>query len=128
MKLAIEIEEREPGITVVVSPKGEINSETSETLDQELRRVLSRPVRTLVLDMEDVTFISSAGIGTIAKTKASLAKMKADLAMINLQPQVKRVFEIIRLLPTMQVFENTAELDDYLSRVQRRIMGDDDNP
>ncbi len=127
MKLAIEIEEREPGITVVVSPKGEINSETSETLDQELRRVLSRPVRTLVLDMEAVTFISSAGVGTIAKTKASLAKMKADLAMINLQPQVKRVFEIIRLLPTMQVFENTAELDDYLSRVQRRIMGDDDN-
>jgi len=128
MKLTVHVEQREPGNAVVVSPKGEITSDTYEILDRELAEILSKPVQTLVLDMEHVAFISSAGVGTIAKTKVSLAKNNAELAMVNLQPQVRKVFEIIRLLPMMQVFKNTEELDHYLGRVQRRMMGEDDCP
>ena len=128
MKLTVHVERREPGATIVVSPKGEINSETCEILDRELAGVLSEPVQRLVLDMASVAFISSAGVGTIAKAKVSLAKKSAELAMVNLQPQVKKVFEIVRLLPMMQVFKNTGELDHYLGRVQRRMMGEDDCP
>ncbi len=71
--------------------------------------------------MEGVAFLSSAGVGAIAKAKTTLNRKEADLAMINLQPQIKKVFEIIRLLPSFNVFESVRELDEYLAKVQKNI-------
>ena len=125
MKLKIRIKQTKPGV-VTLSPIGPIDTETSPTLDKEICRVLSKACKTLVLDMAGVDYITSAAVGIIAKTKASLVKNNGDLAMINLQPQVKKVFEIIRLLPTLNVFASKEELDKYLGKVQRKITGEED--
>ena len=84
--------------------------------------MLVEPIKTLVLDMEGVAFISSAGVGLIAKAKTLLERKGADLATINLQPQISKVFEIMRLLPNLNVFESVRELDEYLDRVQKNIL------
>ncbi len=125
MKLKIRIRQTKPGV-VTLSPIGPIDTETSLTLDKEICRVLVKAGKTLVLDMAGVDYITSVGIGIIAKTKASLKKINGDLAMINLQPQVKKVFEIMRLLPALNVFASKEELDEYLGKVQRRITGEED--
>ena len=67
-----------------------------------------------------------AGVGLIVKTKTTLANRGSEMAMVNLQEQVKKVFEVIRLLPTLNVFESVAELDQYLERLQQRIVSGDD--
>ncbi len=125
MELKIRIRQTKPGI-VTMSPIGPIDTETSQTLDKEICRILTRSNKTLVLDMEGVDFITSAGIGTIAKAKTSLNRIGGDLAMINLQPQIKEVFEIMRLLPTLNVFASMKELDEYLGKIQQRIVEEDD--
>ena len=125
MKLKIRIKQTKPGV-VTLSPIGPIDTETSSTLDKEICRILAKTCKTLVLDMAGVDYITSSGIGIIAKTKATLKKNSGDLAMINLQPQVKKVFEIIRLLPALNVFASKEELDEYLGKVQRRIRGEED--
>ncbi|MHC4557903.1 MAG: STAS domain-containing protein [Planctomycetota bacterium] len=125
MELKIRIRQTKPGI-VTMSPIGPIDTETSQTLDKEICRILAQSTKTLVLDMEGVDFITSAGVGTIAKAKTSLNRIGGDLAMINLQPQVKKVFEIIRLLSALNVFASMKELDEYLSKVQRRIIEEDE--
>ncbi len=125
MKLKIRIRQTKPGI-VTLSLFGPIDTETSSSLDKEIRRILAQANKTLVLDMAGVDYITSAGIGIIAKTKASLKKNNGDLAMINLQPQVEKVFEIMRLLPALNVFASQEELDEYLGKVQRKITGEED--
>jgi anti-anti-sigma regulatory factor len=60
------------------------------------------------------------------KAKTSLAKRGGDLVLANLQPQVEKVFEIVRLLPTLGVFQNQQELDEYLEKIQRRITEEED--
>ncbi len=125
MELKIRIRQTKPGV-VTMSPIGPIDTETSSTLDNEICGILAEATKTLVLDMAGVDFITSAGIGAIAKTKASLKQRGGDLAMVNLQPQVKKVFEIMRLLPVLNVFEDKEELDEYLGKVQRRITGEED--
>jgi anti-anti-sigma factor len=77
----------------------------------------------MVLDLTGVHFISSAGIATILKARTSLTKEKADLALIGMQPQVQKAFEIIRVLPLVKVFRDQAELDEYLGRIQRQMTG-----
>ncbi len=125
MKLDIGVKQTQPGV-VTVSPAGPINAETHVTLSAELERLLKEPVKTLVLDMAEVDFISSVGVGLIVKTKTTLSRGGGDLAMINMQDQVKKVFEVIRLLPTLNVFESVKELDDYLARLQQRIIDGDE--
>ena len=117
MALTIKNEQTRPGI-VTLFLTGTIDSDTAPELDQEITGLLAQPLKTLVLDMEGVDFLSSAGVGTIAKTKTVLSRQEANLAMINLRPQIKKVFEIIRLLPSLNVFESVQELDEYLARVQ----------
>jgi len=109
----------------MVLPIGSLDSETYRLLDVEIGGVLAEPIHTLVLDLAGVDFITSSGVGAITKAKTILNQRGADLAMINLQPQVKKVFEIMDLLPVLNVFENTEELDEYLGKVQRRITGEE---
>ncbi len=113
--------ESQGGITLVL--EGSLDSNSSGQLDREIHEACSGGgVRTLVLDMREVSFISSAGIGVIIKTKESLKKRNIESTLIHLQAQVKRVFEIMQLLPTLNVFASRSELDDYLSKIQNRIL------
>ena len=121
MKLKIQITQTRPGI-VTVSPEGSIDANTSSTLESEVRRILAGNVKTLILDMAGVDFISSAGIGAVTKAKVTLKRQGGDLAMINVQPQVIKVFEIMRLKSVLNVFESTEELDAYLEKLQERIV------
>jgi anti-sigma B factor antagonist len=115
-----------PGI-VSLRLDGQLDGQTYRSLDQEISRLLTESFTTFVLDMQDVDFVSSAGIGALVKTKASAKQRGGDVAMNGLQPQVRRVMDIMDLVPTLNVFANDAELDDYLARVQHRIVeGSDD--
>ena len=107
---------------VILSPVGSIDSDTCELLDEQVKKVLKRSVTTLVLDMAGVDFISSRGVGLIAKTRASLTQRGGDLAIMNVQPQIKKAFEIVCLLPALNVFADRDELDEYLDKVQRKIV------
>ena len=126
MRLTVKTTQTQPGVIAIIV-QGSLDSETYDLLDQEITRALGEPLKALVLDMQGVDFITSAGVGTIMKAKTSLVKKKADLAMLHLQPQVQKVFEIIRVLPTLGVFQNQAELDEYLGRIQRRMLGEEDH-
>ena len=120
MRLTIGIERPKRGL-VILSPVGSIDSNTCVILEDQIKKVLKRSVTTLVLDMTGVDFISSRGISTIAKTRGSLTQKDGDLALINVQPQIKKAFEILCLLPALNVFADRDELDAYLGKVQRKI-------
>ena len=122
MKLTIAIRRTEPD-AVTLTLRGSLDGETCTLLDREVVLALNEPVNTMIFDMTGVDFVTSAGIGTIMKAKTSLARKKAELAMIGVQPQVQKVFEIIRVLPMLQVFRDRAELDEYLGRIQRQMTG-----
>ena len=43
--------------------------------------------------------------------------------LLNPQPQVKKVFEIVKAVPVAEVFASVTELDQYLDHMQRQITG-----
>jgi anti-sigma B factor antagonist len=38
---------------------------------------------------------------------------------MHLQPQIKKVFDILNALPTLQVFASIQEMDEYLDAMQK---------
>jgi len=124
MTLSVKVIQAKPG-AVTLAPLGPLDSETYRILDAEIKGALTESVNTVVLDMAGVEFIASAAIGIIAKTRATLARKSGELAMINLQPQVRKAFEIMNLIPNLNIFEDEKELDEYLAKVQQRILDGD---
>ena len=110
--------------TVSIALSGQLDSETAPALDQQIQKALADGANIIVLDMASLKMITSAGVGVVMKTQTSLAKRGGELMMLNMQPQIKKVFEIVRLLPTLQVFDDTQEMDNYLIKIQQRIQED----
>jgi len=46
------------------------------------------------------------------------------LLLINAQPQIKKVFEIINALPSLAIFKDVEELDNYLTSMQQSVIED----
>ena len=56
----------------------------------------------------------------IFKTKKEVELSGGGLIMLNLQPQIKKVFEIINAIPSLNIFASVQELDEYLANIQRQ--------
>jgi anti-anti-sigma factor len=101
---------------------GQINSDTWEKLDKQVTILLGKKISAMILDLAEVDFVSSAGVGAIIKAKVSLMRNYGDLAILNPQPQIRKVFDIMKLLPAMNVFTSIEELDEYLTRIQKKVV------
>ena len=108
----------------VVAPRGDINSNTVQRLQDKIDRLLADEASLIVFDMAEVDYLDSAGIRVILQTKKTLEARKGRLVFMNLQPQIQRVFDIINALPNIDVFVNLDEMDDFLDRMQRQAGGE----
>jgi anti-anti-sigma factor len=102
---------------------GKLVDETVADFEAAFSEIVTADVLSLVLDMKGLSFISSAGIGSIIKLKTRLNRDGKHLAMVYMQPQVERVFEITHLTPLLHTFVSKEQLDDYLAAVQKEITG-----
>jgi len=118
MSLIVNFSHRGPD-AYVVSPVGSLNSNTSPQFEVKLEEVLTKAPRVLVFDLHGLEYISSAGIRIFLKAERRMKNAKGSLTYMNLQPQIRKVFDIINAIPSMQVFASLEELDDYLDKMQR---------
>ena len=110
--------------TYVVAPTGQINGQTYDVLEDELDALLAQKPSLIALDLAQVDYLSSAGIRVILKSQKALKAHDGKMVFMHLQPQIRKVFEIIEALPTMRVFKNIEEMDDYLDRMQKKVTGE----
>jgi len=106
----------------VVKLNGSLDTNTFTQLDNELQRLAAEAAPLVVIDLKDLTYISSAGIRVLQKAIRALGKNGGMLKLVNPQPQVAKVFAVIKVLPVPidQMFTSEAELDAYLAGIQRQ--------
>lgn len=119
MELKINMVEKTPG-SFVFKPIGSIDSVTSEMLEQRVYYILKGSPKGIVFDMQQIDYMSSAGVRIVFKVQKEMKQKGGMFSIINMQPQIKKVFEIINALPTLQVFESIEELDQYLDKMQKK--------
>lgn len=119
MALNISIEEQKQGV-YVVKLAGELDSDTYMMFQDKLRPFLVESTEVLIFDMSGLRYISSMGLAEIFKIRKKMEAYKGGIVISNLQPQIKKVFEIVKALPSEKVFENREEVDNYLSAMQRK--------
>ncbi len=116
MPLSIQVSDGSPG-TVRIALDGSLDSETTPELEKTLRSVAERMPR-IAFDLQRLEFISSAGLRAIFATVKRQKAHGGEVALSNMSPGVRKVFEIVKALPDMRVFSSTEELDAYLAKFQ----------
>ena len=104
---------------------GQLDSLTAPDLDKSIQTNLTENIKTLIFDLQNLSFISSAGLRVFAKTRKILKSREGDVFFINITPQVKKVFDIVKAVPLSEVFANVEELDKYLAVMQSNIDAED---
>ena len=87
--------ERTPTETIVRCA-GRLTSETSHSLKTTVKSLLSDS-KTVVLDLTNVSYMDSSGLGTIVGLYVSAKAAKSRLKLINLNQRLKELFSITRL-------------------------------
>jgi anti-sigma B factor antagonist len=101
--------------------EGRLNNETVGALDAELGQVAASPAKVVVLDLAGLSYINSEGLRSIFRFRKTMAARSGEMLLVNLQPPVKKVFEIVRAVDVATVFASVEELDAYLDLMQRKV-------
>ena len=118
MSLLINRSIKFPGV-LVLSVGGSLDANTSFRLEEEVNDALQDATRGLIFDFELLEFISSAGIRIVLRTQKEIQQKGGLFMMVNLQPQIRKIFDIIKALPNLVVFASIEELEDYLAEMQK---------
>ena len=124
MDLNVLAEQKALGL-YVVSLEGSLDTNTHKVLQEKVDNILKESPNTIAFDMEQLEYISSAGVRVVLKTRKALKENNGKLVFLKIQPQVKKVFDIINALPSMQVFTSIKELDDYLDAIQKKVLAEE---
>ena len=100
---------------------GSLDGNTAPDLQTRIDAEINKSVRTTIIDFKNLDFLSSAGLRVIFKTKKVMDSNNGKFLLVNLQPQIKKVFEIIKALDGMNVFKDQEEMDDYLTAMQNKV-------
>ena len=104
-----------------ISIAGSLDSNTAPELQQRIDGEINESITTTIIDFKDLDFLSSAGLRVIFKTKKAMDNNGGKFLLVNLQPQIKKVFEIIKALDGMSVFKDQDEMDEYLTAMQNKV-------
>ena len=118
MSLKVNSAETRPGV-FTISPIGSLDANTHTILEGTVDAVLNQSPDVLIFDMEFLDYINSMGVRVLLKAKKAIEKDNGKIMFIHLQRQIKKVFEILNALPTLQVFTSIKELDEYLDTMQK---------
>lgn len=98
---------------------GSLDTATAPELERQLAPLLAGNIKDIVFDLEQLKFISSAGLRVFSMTRKQLKQRDGQASFIHLQPQIQEVFDIMKALPGVAIFKNVAEMDRYLAARQR---------
>lgn len=91
----------------IVYGAGRITVATSSLLQTTIRGLIPE-TKHIQLDLTDVTYIDSTGIGAMVSVYISASRAQCDFKVVNAQPRVRDLFEITKL---RAVFEDTHASD-----------------
>ena len=121
MSLQISIRESD-GVTIVDLKGKATIGVNNDLLNSELRKLVAKGMRNLLLNLEELTQVDSSGIGTIAGTFVSVSRQGGTLKLLRPRGRVRVALEAMKWSDYISTFEDEAQalasfhLDAHSSR------------
>jgi len=102
--------------------RGRLDNTTVAALDEELARIADSAATVVVFDLEGLDYINSVGLRSIFRMQKLMAARAGKTMLVNPQPQVQKVLDIVKAVDIATVFASIQELDEYLDAMQRKVL------
>ncbi len=96
------------GVTVLDLSGRIVLGEGSDILRQALSDLLGRGNKKILLNLADVNYIDSSGLGAIVSGYTSVSGKQGQLKLLNLTKKVHDLLQITKLLTVFEVFEDES--------------------
>ncbi len=106
MKVTIE----EKYQAAIIELKGNlIGGENAKLFREKLYELINQNKKNLVVDMSDVKFVSSTGIGILISGYTTLKNAGGDLKLAHISDKVQGVLNITKLNQIFNIYNNVDE-------------------
>ena len=108
--MALKMTNREvDGVSVVALDGRIVLGEESNALREKVKALIAEGKKKVVLNMANITFIDSAGLGTLVAAHHSAKSQGAALKLAHLGSKFQEVLQITKLLTVFDVYNSEAE-------------------
>jgi len=106
----MQIEERSVGDVTILDLKGKMTlGEGDELLKDKINSLIHQGQRKLLLNLEGVPYIDSAGLGEIVRTYTTVSRQGGNLKLVNLTKRITDLLSITKLLTVFETFDSEPE-------------------
>jgi len=107
--VSVKLSTRQVGDVSVVDVAGRITlGEGSSALRETLRDMVSKGQKKILLNLGDVSYIDSSGIGELVSGFTTVTNSGGQLKLLNLNKRVKDLLQITKLYTVFDVHEDEA--------------------
>ncbi len=107
----MRISERMIGNVVIVDVSGKITlgDMGDAQLKDKMRSLVQQGHKNVLLNLGDVPYVDSAGLGEIVQAYATVNKNGGSLKLVNTTKRIKDLLSITKLLTVFDTFDSEAE-------------------
>ena len=106
----MQIEQRAVGDVVVLDLKGRVTmGEGDELLKDKVNSLVNQGHKKIVLNLAEVPYIDSAGLGEIVRTYTTVSRQGGSLKLLNLTKRITDLLAITKLLTVFETYDNEAD-------------------
>lgn len=108
--MSVKLNTRQVGNVTVIDVAGRITlGEGSAQLRETLRDMVAKNQNKILLNLADVSYIDSSGIGELVSAYTTVTNTGGQLKLLNLNKRVKDLLQITKLYTVFEVKEDEAD-------------------
>ncbi|HSW56564.1 MAG TPA: STAS domain-containing protein [Ignavibacteriaceae bacterium] len=100
---------RENGDISIINLKGFLDAHTAPTLENNFTQLINDSKFKIVVNFEDLAYISSAGLGVFMAYIESIRDNKGDIKLTNMSDKVFNIFDLLGFPLLYEIYKNEDE-------------------
>lgn len=106
----MQIDERSAGNVTILDLKGKMTlGEGDELLRDKINSLMHQARKKIVLNLSDVPYIDSAGLGELVRTYTTVSRQGGSLKLLGLTKRITDLLSITKLLTVFETYDSEAD-------------------
>ncbi len=105
----MELKVRKSADIYIIDVNGEMDLYNSYKLKELVMKMLEKKIQKFVINMENVDYIDSSGIGALIYICSTIKKLNLKLLIANVHGSVKKVIELTKLMGYFPISGSVVE-------------------
>jgi len=98
----------------IIALQGKLDAGTAPALEQKLMAMIDQGSKQLVINLEGLQYISSAGLRVLLMTAKKMKGASGKLALCGLQENVKEIFDLAGFTTIFSIYASASEASGAL--------------